>query len=508
MTSVFAGGELVDITPYLRPNLITTHDKPVKFHLTEIEDSYVIRLIDDGDEVDEEEEVTALASQLSDKLSGLGSDSSHNSGSQPTSTSWIPLASVKEGLDSSEDSFEEFCSELREVGQASSIGLATVSDVPPHTSSLDGSGVCGDAEGHDEFGGGMSGFGDGGGGGGDGGGGGGGGAGGGGGGAVGGGAGGGALGGGAFGPVPLPVLQPHPDNFTRWDKNPGNIQTIQALLNRSLTHRQNRAIIRGGNPAYPQQKPYPLNPYFSRYINKLLLPTTMSSDDFLDIFGMTVDNFFRLRDLFIVPALAAQNKRPYVGTADSVMACFLLKFHKNIDDRFLGFLFGDQEKRNASRWFHLVLDYIYVNSQFLIRSRSLSQVNHLRDLFEELHGSTMRQSRCAEMFRPQVLNYQANNPAAGPMKLVTISWDTRHIKIPKLSDHLNQRRSYSTKIKQNALSKLIGASQEGIVAFIYVLAASISPASNDERLARYILDMETNLGKSYNFPFVRNLVMG
>ena len=178
-----------------------------------------------------------------------------------------------------------------------------------------------------------------------------------------------------------------------------------------------------------------------------------------------------------------------------MLSCFLLKFHKNVDDRFLGLLFGDQDQKNARKWFFMVLDYIYSNSQFLVRLRSLSQANHLRDQFEELHGSTMRQSRCAEIFRPQVLHYEANNPAAGPMKLAMVGWDSRHAKLPKIGDHLDQRRSFSGKIKQNALSQLLGASPEGIVAFMYVLAASTSPASTDERLATYILDMETNLGK-------------
>ena len=107
----------------------------------------------------------------------------------------------------------------------------------------------------------------------------------------------------------------------------------------------------------------------------------------------------------------------------------------------------------------------------------------------------MRQSRCAEIFRPQVLNYEANNPRAGQMKLAMVAWDSRHAKLPKIGDHLDQRRSFSGKIKQNALSQLAGVSADGIVAFMYVLAASTSPASTDERLATYILDMETNLGK-------------
>ena len=106
----------------------------------------------------------------------------------------------------------------------------------------------------------------------------------------------------------------------------------------------------------------------------------------------------------------------------------------------------------------------------------------------------MRQSRCAEIFRPQVLDYETNNPAAGPMKLAMVAWDSRHAKLPKIGVHLDQRRSFSGKIKQNALSQLVGASAEGDVAFLYVLAASTSPASTDERLATYILDMETNLG--------------
>ena len=198
-----------------------------------------------------------------------------------------------------------------------------------------------------------------------------------------------------FGPAPMPLLQPHQDNLTRWDNHLGLVLQIQRFLNRRLTHREIRYVLLNGPPLFPPQNPYPLNPYLSRYINKLLLPTTMSEENYLDMFGVTINQFFRLRDLFVVPAIAVNVLRPYIGTADSVLSCFLLKFHKNIDDRFLGLLYGDQDKKNASKWFFLVLDHIYSNSQFVLRLRSLSQANHLRAQYEELHGSTMRQSRCA-----------------------------------------------------------------------------------------------------------------
>ena len=82
------------------------HDK-LTLSIEESSDSFVVSLVEEDGE-QEDEDVSALASQLS----GLGSDCSENPESDPHSSFLISLAVVEEKLDSSGDSFNEFCDEV------------------------------------------------------------------------------------------------------------------------------------------------------------------------------------------------------------------------------------------------------------------------------------------------------------------------------------------------------------------------------------------------------------
>ena len=302
-----------------------------------------------------------------------------------------------------------------------------------------------------------------------------------------------------FGPNARIVLQPHPDNPTRWDRHQVVVQQIQNILNQPLTHRENREVYRGGPPTLPPHLSYPQNPYFQRYLNKLLLPETIPPHEYRDIFGVTVQEFYSLRDNHVMPALVAEGMRPYLGTPDAVTGLFLLKFHKAYDDRMLGLLYGGSDKTVPEKWFRLVLRHVYAQSPFLIRMRSLGQLNNLWELLVECNQATMTNSRLATIFARQVHQYEINNPLLiqqhGPMRLVVFEWDSRHLKIMKPENHQHQKRTYSSKIKSNAVVKLVGCTSDAIVRFIYILTASTSPSCTDESLARYMIDMETNLGE-------------
>jgi hypothetical protein len=242
-------------------------------------------------------------------------------------------------------------------------------------------------------------------------------------------------------------------------------------------------------------------------VNRLLLPETIPPHEYRDIFGVTVQEFYGLREDYVMAALVAEGKRPYLGTPDAVTGLFLLKMHKALDDRMLGLLYGGSDKTVPESWFKMVLRHIYSTSPFLVRMRSLGQNNNLRDMFEECHQATMANSRCAAVFAPQVQQYQINNPNAGPMRFVLLGWDTRHMKLMKPENHEHQKRLFSTKIKSNAIVKLVGCPPDGIVRFLYVLLASLSPSCTDEGLSRFIIDMETNLGEIdqfiiFLFPFL------
>ena len=232
------------------------------------------------------------------------------------------------------------------------------------------------------------------------------------------------------------------------------------------------------------------------------MPELIAPDLYPELFGLDVQEFYTFREMYVMPAIV--NRRSYVLTPDSITALFLLKYHKGWSDRDLGIMFGIS-RTQANKFWHLITDSVFQTSQFLLRGRSLSQENNLQELFEELHAAAVNNSRCYAIFQPQILQYEANNPNEGPMKFVEVAWDSRHIPVEKISNHDLQRRAYSSKIGRNALVKLVGAGMDSIVRIVYMLAASVSPSHTDEQVARFIIDMEANLGLTGG---LRHIFMG
>ena len=170
-------------------------------------------------------------------------------------------------------------------------------------------------------------------------------------------------------------------------------------------------------------------------------------------------------------------------------------------------MFGGVSRNTLNQWFHMILHYIYTNDPLLLRSRNLSNPVNLKALFEELHAITLRNTRFTSSFTPTMQEAMRRNPQLGNLKLVGICWDSRHIKTQHPIDFKFQRRSYSTKIHNNAIVVLSACGLDAIEKFVYLTAASVSPANTDEALASFIIDLETDYGKYYlHYYFIVSLI--
>ena len=158
-------------------------------------------------------------------------------------------------------------------------------------------------------------------------------------------------------------------------------------------------------------------------------------------------------------------------------------------------MYGGTSASTVLRWFYLVVDYVYANSPILLRSRNLSALNNMTELLEDFHGATMRNTRFSAAFIPTMNEAIRQNPQLGDLKPVCISWDSRHVKTPHSVSFDFQRRTFSTKIGDNAVVKLAAAGLDALQRFIYLTTASVSPANTDEAISRFLIDLETNQGK-------------
>ena len=119
-----------------------------------------------------------------------------------------------------------------------------------------------------------------------------------------------------------PILGPHPDNYTDWDRQQGQVGLIQAVKGGvNLTHREMRRTRDPnlGNNPYPValqgQPPYALNPRDHIYDNHLLLPSLIPRDRFKGLFGFDAQDFYHIRSArgqnahcaFCISAARAQN---------------------------------------------------------------------------------------------------------------------------------------------------------------------------------------------------------
>jgi hypothetical protein len=187
-----------------------------------------------------------------------------------------------------------------------------------------------------------------------------------------------------------------------------------------------------------------------------------------------------------------------LGTADAVTALFFLKMKQDIPYDVLGIMYGGAVDTTMMRWFYLVLDFVYSNLPVLTRSRNLTGQNHLGDILEELHGATMRNTRFSTTFTPTMIEAMRVNPQLGQLKLVGICWDSRHLLVPHSINFNFQKRTFSTKIGDNAIVKLAACGLDSIQKFIYLTTCSISPTHADGAICRYVMDLEANQGENEN----------
>ena len=99
-----------------------------------------------------------------------------------------------------------------------------------------------------------------------------------------------------------PVLEPHPDLYTAWDRHRPQVNLIQAVMGgMALTHREIRRIRDPNLGAihYPVAvqglPPYPLNPRVHVYDNRLLLPSLIPRAKFKTLFGFSANDFYHIR---------------------------------------------------------------------------------------------------------------------------------------------------------------------------------------------------------------------
>ena len=286
-------------------------------------------------------------------------------------------------------------------------------------------------------------------------------------------------------------LGPMPDPFKPTsDRNQVQVARAQNELNSRMTHRECRHVMLGGPPSPPQQNPYPYNPYTRVYINKFVLPSLFDPELYLFLFGVDVQDFYDLRERFVVPFMG----RPYITTADGLCACFLYKLKKNPSDRDLNVIFGCEGHNygGAIEWFKDILNNTYVNHPLLQLSRSLGQGNNLFALFMCIHQDTRTNTRFCAFF--ESLRLQTSRAVGRDLLLCCVSWDTRHVKSQKPGNFHDQTRTWSSKSNFNATAKLVAAGLDGKAKLVFMCGASSSPANTDERLVRFMIDMETNAG--------------
>ena len=82
--------------------------------------------------------------------------------------------------------------------------------------------------------------------------------------------------------------------------------------------------------------------------------------------------------------LGAIRSLPRGLTADSLASIFLLKVHLDPSYRLLAAIFG-MKKSPIDVWINAIRDFVFLNDPMLIRNRSLTIGQNLRDLLEEGH---------------------------------------------------------------------------------------------------------------------------
>ena len=282
---------------------------------------------------------------------------------------------------------------------------------------------------------------------------------------------------------PAAVLHPDPDTLPA--RHQAAIFGIIMNLSARFTNKENRWISRGGNPAGPH---YPQNRSWGRVANKFQLPEYFSDTEHRDCFFVTKQGLYQFRDDYITPMLQQRVRNAQGGarslprglTSDSLTAMFLLKVHHDPSYRLLGTLFGIDSSQ-AQRWVTQVLKYMFLNDVTLIRNRNLANPANLEDLYEEAHQATLHDSRAMGIY---------SHLQVPGTRLIVAAVDSRAVKAMKSTDMSLQSRSFSSKIKDNAVQKMTIASMAGKALISFPLMVAISPAGTDESNCEHLIVLE------------------
>ena len=120
-------------------------------------------------------------------------------------------------------------------------------------------------------------------------------------------------------------------------------------------------------------------------------------------------------------------------------------------------------------------DYIFEHDASLIRNRNLSNPVNVRHLLLTALQATNNNARVRAIF-----DYARYSRGAAPGhppydNLILLAIDGNHIEVSRSKDPHLQRRTYSTKIKGNAVVKIRVSDAEGKPLFSTSMMCSLSP---------------------------------
>ena len=282
------------------------------------------------------------------------------------------------------------------------------------------------------------------------------------------------------------VYGANPDIHTRHDRHGQQVAMLQQLLTQTpLTQREVRDIEAG-----PGHIGYAANPSWNKSIRSLIHPQILEERRFKDTYGLSKQHFYQFCHETVAPALTNIGLRPSSGNVDTVAAAFLYKMKKDPSFRDLARQLGNRSPSTPQGWFWAVLNHIYDFSPILVLNRNLGQGNNLFDLLNEASDASNRSPRFRTFFEPVLAHWIANHPGQPIPRLVGLSWDSRVVEIPHLSDFDKQRRTHSTKVNDNGILKLIATGTDGRAYFNLVLSNCCSPANTDRMISEFLLRLE------------------
>ena len=119
---------------------------------------------------------------------------------------------------------------------------------------------------------------------------------------------------------------------------------------------------------------------FSKYTNRLLLPSMIPADDYKGAFGFEVQDFYEIRDQYVTPMLPFGRGYPF--TADAITALYCIKTREDTDFQTMGLMFNCLAS-TVDRWFNRVTDSIYTRYKEILKLYSDNNIGPLHLAFHQ-----------------------------------------------------------------------------------------------------------------------------